>query len=345
VSAYTPLCLTVRGLRYSSSGQAVQQPVSGSACGATTVPVVQGVEVTLGGALMVALTQPGSSGHVEVVGHAVAQRDATGSNTPNRLVHFADDKTASSLGLLLDAVRGSKRADAATAVLAVLAPDQLAKAMYTPGIIYAEDGTGAWARAFGVKTSERPLTLIAGPKGGVAWQQEGQLDSGKLAAVLAKYLARTGPVAQSVLGLSLRIGRSAPNFLFELAPGQRATLRKIAGRPIILVFWKSASKASLQAALDLQKTIGKTAGQRRPILLAINDGEAPELARRVALENGLTATLVPDPRRNISLAYGVNIWPTTVFLDASGLVTGILYGRLARDPRASLAGQKDGPSR
>jgi peroxiredoxin len=343
LSAYVPLCLTVRGLRYSSSGQAVQQLVSGSACGATTVPVVQGVEVTPGGALMVALTQPGPSGHVEVVGHAVAQRDATGSNTPNRLVHFADDKTASSLGLLLDAVRGSKRADAATAILAVLAPDQLTKAIYIPGIIYAEDGTGAWARAFGVKTSERPLTLIARPKGGVAWQQEGQLDSGKLAAVLAKYLARTGPVAQGILGLSLRIGRSAPNFSFEPAPGQRATLRKIAGRPIILVFWKSTSKASLQAALDLQKTIGKTG--RGPILLAINDGEAPELARRAALENGLMATLVPDPQRNISLAYGVNIWPTTVFLDASGLVTGIRYGRLAGDPAASPAGQKDGPSR
>jgi peroxiredoxin len=344
VSAYAPLCLTVRGLRHSSSGQAVQQPVSGSACGATTVPVLQGVEVTPGGALMVALTQSGPGGHVEVVGHAVAQRDATGSNMPNRLVHFADDKTASSLGLLLDAVRGSKRADAALAVLAVLAPDQLSKAIYTPGIIYAEDGTGTWAQAFGVKTSERPLTLIAGPKGGVAWQQEGQLDSGKLAAVLAKYLARTGPVAQSVLRLSLRIGRSAPNFLFELAPGQCATLRKIAGRPIVLVFWKSASKASLQAALDLQKTIGKAAGQG-PILLAINDGEAPELARRAAQENGLTAALVPDPQRSISLAYGVNIWPTTVFLDASGLVTGIRYGRLARDPAASLAGQEDGPSR
>jgi peroxiredoxin len=335
----------VRGVRYSSSGQAVQQPVSGSACGATTVPVVQGVEATPGGEeLMVALTQPGPSGQVEVVGHAAAQRDATRNNTPNRLVHFADDKTASSLGLLLDALRESKRGDAATAVLAVLTPGQLTKARYTAGVIYAEDQTGAWARAFGVKTSQRPLTLIAGPKGGVAWQQEGQLDSGKLAAILAKYLARTGPVAQSVLGLSLRIGRSAPNFLFELAPGRGVTLRKIAGRPVILVFWKSASKASLQAALDLQKASGKTAGQG-PILLAINDGEAHELARRVARENGLTAALVPDPRRNISLAYGVNIWPTIVFIDASGLVRSIRYGRFAGDPGASPSAGKAAASR
>jgi len=339
VSAYSPLCLTVRGVRYSSSGQVVQQPVSGSACGATTVPVVQGAEVTPGGALMVALTQPGPGGHVEVVGHAAAQRDVTGGNTPNRLVHFADDKTASSLGLLLDAVRGSKRADAATAVLVAMTAQQLAKARHTPGIIYVEDGTGSWSRAFGVKT--RPLTLIAEPAGGVPWQQEGQLDSVKLAAVLAKYLVRTGPIAQSVARLSVRIGQSVPNFYL---PGQRTTLRKIAGRvPIILVFCNSLLKASLQAVLDLQKTTGKGGGQG-PILLAIFVGDVPELAKKVAAENGMTALVVPDPHRNISAAYEVNILPTTVCLDASGLVRSIRYGRFAVEPGASPTGGKAGAS-
>lgn len=345
VTPYGSLCLTVRGVRLSSSGLANSQPVSASSCGFTTVSVLQGLEATSGAAaLKVALTQPGPSGLVEVVGLAAAQNDATSRNTPNRLVHFADDKTASSLGLLLDALRESKRADAATIVIAVLSADQLAKARFTPGIIYAEDGAGAWARAFAVKTSQRPLTLIAGPKGGVAWQQEGQLDSGKLAAVLAKYLVRTGPVSQSVLRLNTRIGRPAPNFLMELAPGQRSTLRKISGRPIILVFWKSSIGVSLQAVLDLQKTTGKGGGQG-PLLLAINDGDVPELAKKVAAENRLTAVLVPDAQRNISAAYGVNIWPTTVFLDASGLVRSIRYGRFAAEPGASPTGGKAAASR
>jgi peroxiredoxin len=342
VSAYSPLCLTVRGLRYSSSGQVVLQPVSGSACGATTVPVVQGVAVTLGAALMVALTQPGPGGHVEVVGHAAAQGDTTNRNAPNRLVHFGDDKTASSLGFLLDALRESKRGDAATVVLVVLPPGQLTKARYTAGIIYAEDQTGAWARAFGVKTSQWPLTLIALPNGGVPWQQEGQLDSAKLAVILAKYLVRTGPVAGSVAGLSVRIGRPAPNFLLELAPGQRTTLRKIAGRPVTLVFWKSSSKPSIEAGRDLQKAAGKGPG---PIVLAINDGEAVDLAKRVAAENELTAALVPDPQRNISLAYAVSIWPTTVYLDTSGLVRSIRYGRFAAEPGTSPTGGKAPASR
>lgn len=268
---------------------------------------------------MVALTQPSPGGLVQVAGHASARADGAGGGTPNRIVYFADERTAGNLEFLLQALRESKREDAATAVIAVLAPDQLAKARYTEGVIYAEEPGGAWAGAFGVKTTRRPLTLIVGPNGNIAWQHEGALDSEKLAAALRKNLARGGPVRLGMLGLSLRIGWPAPNFLFELAPGRGLTLRKLAG-PTILVFWKSASKPSIETVRDLQETTR---------VLAINDGEAPQLAKKAAAENGLSATIVTDPERSISLVYGVNIWPTVVFIDAFGLVRMIRYGRLA----------------
>jgi hypothetical protein len=102
-------------------------------------------------------------------------------------------------------------------------------------------------------------------------------------------------------------------------------------------------KASLQAVLDLQKTTGKGGGQG-PILLAIFVGDVPELAKKVAAENGMTALVVPDPQRNISAAYEVNILPTTVCLDASGLVRSIRYGRFAVEPCASPTDGKAGAS-
>lgn len=277
---------------------------------------------------MVALTQPGPGGLVEVAGHAAARPDGAGGGAPNRIVHFADEKTGGHLEFLLQALRESGRRDAATAVVAVLTPDQLAKARYTEGVIYAEEQGGAWARAFGVKTTRRPLTLIVGPKGSIAWQHEGELDSETLAAALRKNLAPGGSARLRMLGLSLRIGRPAPNFLFELAPGRGLTLRKLEGRPVVLVFWKSSSKPSLQAARDLQKPTGRAGGQG-PVVLAINDGEASELVQKVAAENELSAIVVPDPQREISVAYGVSIWPTIVFIDAFGLVRKIRYGRFA----------------
>lgn len=42
--------------------------------------------------------------------------------------------------------------------------------------------------------------------------------------------------------------------------------------------------------------------------------------------------------RNISSAYGVNLWPTMVFIDASGLVTSIRYGRPVRERASPSSG-------
>jgi hypothetical protein len=53
------------------------------------------------------------------------------------------------------------------------------------------------------------------------------------------------------------------------------------------------------------------------------------VATEAAAENGISAVVVPDPECQISLAYGVNIWPTTIFLDAFGLARSIRYGRFA----------------
>ena len=62
------------------------------------------------------------------------------------------------------------------------------------------------------------------------------------------------------------------------------------------------------------------------MLLAINDGDSPEIARNAAAEAGLTATLVVDPKREISQAYGVKLWPTVVRVNAAATITGIESG-------------------
>lgn len=332
---YVPLCLTVRGTRLTSSGPVVLQNVAGTACGYSAFPIVSGLSgATSGPPALLALAQPGPGGQLVVAGHVSTQLAAAGSGSANRLVHFADQKTAGSLEFLTQALLQSKRDDATTAILAVLTPDQLAKARYTEGVIYADDQGGVWERLFRVKTSKRPLTLIVGPTGKELWQKEGEIEVATLAAALAKFLVAGGSVKLGVLRTTLRLGQPSPNFLFEYAPKRELTLRKLAGRPVILVFWKSSSQPSIEAVRDLQDTTGP-AGGPAPMVLAINDGDPIDLAKKVAAENRLSATIVTDPKREISFAYGVNIWPTIVTLDALGLVRDIRYGR--------LAGQQPGP--
>jgi hypothetical protein len=105
---------------------------------------------------------------------------------------------------------------------------------------------------------------------------------------------------------------------------------------IILVFWRSSVKPSIQAIRDLQASMAKS--KSPAIVMAVNDGEDPSAARGVAAESGWTAIFVADPKREISLGYGVSLWPTIVSIDRSGAIAGIKYGYVPGEPLVSPSG-------
>jgi hypothetical protein len=319
VSAYSPLCLTVRGSRISNFGPEIDEAVSAGACAYTSVSLVPSVAVANAfSSPSVALTRPGPDGNVIVSGYTSAQ---SGGNLPNLLLHFADSKTATQLDVLNRAVLQTKKSDSATAIVAVLPPGQLSRTRYTPGIIYAEDGDGMWKNRLGLKSAKAPLTAILSPRGTVTWQGEGPPNADNLATALTKYLAPTGAIAISIPRLAVRVGQAALNFLFEFSPGRDIPLTKIGGQPVVLVFWKSSSRPSVDAVLDAQNKVGSSG-----VVLAVNDGESAELVRSFAAENKWSAVAVSDPNREITSAYNITIWPTTVSLNEAGTITSIVYG-------------------
>jgi peroxiredoxin len=329
---YQPLCLTVQGTRLSSQGPVVPQAVSGSVCAYTTTPLMPAGMAVQSGALtaapMLALTRPGPSGQVVVTGYASAQPGGPGAPNPNLIMHFGDGHSTAELQVITRALQHSKRHHSPTVVIAVLPSAQLGKAPFTDGVIYADDRNGVWESQFGLQNARRPLTVIVDPKGTVTWKHEGTLKEEALAAALSKVLVDTHNVPVNLAGVNVRIGHPAPDFLFEYAPGRELTLSKLNGRPVVLVFWRSSIEPSIQAVLDLQKGAGNN-GKSKTVVLAVNDGESPGAARAVAAESGFTATVVTDPEREISLAYGIDLWPTIVAIDASGDIAGIRYGYLA----------------
>jgi peroxiredoxin len=186
----------------------------------------------------------------------------------------------------------------------------------------------AWARLLGVEG--RPATYVVSPRGEVVWHYQGQLTSADLAAALKKYLAAGGVLRPRLLQSSVRLGRPTMNFLFQYAPGRELTLRKLTGRPVVLAFWKSSSLPSVETLRDLQKAFAN-AGRQGPILLAINEGEVPEVATEAAAENGISAVVVPDPECQISLAptgstYGPRRFFSTLSVSPGASATAVLRG-------------------
>ncbi len=342
--ASSMICLTVNGTQRSASGPVVEQPVSRTICKGNSIPIVARSGIGTGGGQGgragdvglgagsqgrpdIALTQFSASGALEILGHTSlwASEGSPAGARANLIVHFPNEKSVAHLDFLTRALLESKRTDAATAIICVLAADQLAKVRPTQGIGFA-DNDGAWERLFEVK--RRPATFVLGTSGDVVWHYPGELTSADLAAALRTHLVAGGRFSPRLLQAGVRMGQPPPNFIFEYAPGRELTLQKLVERAVVLVFWKSTSKPSLETLRQLEKATGKAGGQG-PAVLAINDGEATELVKKVVAEHRLSAIVVPDPQREISLAYGVNVWPTTIVIDPGGLVRDIRYGRFS----------------
>jgi peroxiredoxin len=326
-SPFTPMCLTVRGTRLSALGPVVAEPVSASVCGYNQVSVISGALTAIGAEAaampMLALTQAGATGQFEVTGHLAVQPDTAGRGTPNVVVHFATSNSASRLEALVRVVSSRKQKKAATVILAVASPAVLSKLKYIPGVIYAEERDHAWAHVFGLKNREHATTLVVSPEGKVLWHHAGEINESTLAEALEKNLVPCGLGWTGLIRPNVRIGQPAPNFLFPYASGRDLTLRKL-GRDASLVFWRSLSPTSVEAIRDAQQT-GTKAGA--PLVLAINDGDDAGTAQKAVESHKLTAIVVPDPKREISTAYGVRVWPTVISVGSTGLVTAIQFGR------------------
>jgi hypothetical protein len=318
--AYNPLCLTVSGTRLSASGSVTDQPIT------MTFRAFHGFPVFTDGAVdirpTVVLVERDAQDLIRITGEALVDRVDTAGGAPYLVVHFGNCSTAAHLERLVIAVREAGSADGTTAVVAVLEPDQLKRAPFIEGVTYSSTGD-AW-RMLLKRQGRGPATLLVAPDRGVVWRHEGDIDAGALRQALKEHIGCAAPVSTRIIRCNVRVGHPPPNLLFEYAPGRALPLRKLSGRPAILVFWTASSQASIDAVRDLQPR--NASDRNAPLVLAINHGDAPDAAARSAAENGLTAILVTDPAGAISQAYGVTIWPTIIDVDPVGIVRRIRYG-------------------
>jgi peroxiredoxin len=285
------------------------------------------------------------------------------SSRAHLLVHFvaaasaAPSAAASAAGLhaVADALTRGDLSDRSLFVVGVLPPGMSGKTELTEmagktemtgrtgkvalpaggkqaGYALTEDHEGGWAKLFS-PPPQTPATYLVAPHGQLLWQHAGPLDATLLAEVLQdKVPASAGPIFSQQMPLAVRIGQAAPDVALAFAPGHQMMLRRLRGRPVLLCFWKSWSlpcQGELQALQALHEHVGKagTAGTAGALVLAVNDGEDPAQAQEAFARWGLSVAFVPDPQRAIARAYGIACWPTTVAIDARGLVSSVQMGR------------------
>jgi peroxiredoxin len=190
-------------------------------------------------------------------------------------------------------------------------------------VLLTEDEEGGWARTFGA--SKMPSTYLMNGRREFVWKYEGPVDPGTLAAALDEHLVLAPAPRSRPLRLAVSPGDRAPDVSFEDDRGQSFALHRRRGQEALLAFWLKGTGPCIKELLRLQQ-LRDRAGQRAPFIVAFHGGKERRVLDEVRKRYRLSFTLVHDANHVIARRYGVRCWPTTVSIDADGLVSHVQLG-------------------
>lgn len=135
------------------------------------------------------------------------------------------------------------------------------------------------------------------------------------------WLTRNPPVGPFV-------GEQAPPFDLVALDGSAFTIESLEGRPIFINFWATWCPPCLEEMPIIQRMYEKY-GEALAIV-AVTDEPIP-IARPYVAEHSYTFPVFVDPGGRMSGDYLVQALPTSLFIDASGVIRARHIGQLTEE--------------
>ena len=123
---------------------------------------------------------------------------------------------------------------------------------------------------------------------------------------------------------------TAPNFTVYDADGNSVQLHDFVGKPIVLNFWASWCGPCQSEMPEFQEVFNEM-GQDVTFLMVNSGNETVEQVAPFLQQTGYTFPIFYDLRDSAAIAYGVNAFPTTYFLNAQGDVVTYAVGAIDKD--------------
>ena len=111
-------------------------------------------------------------------------------------------------------------------------------------------------------------------------------------------------------------GRALPPLNGLDLKGQTWNLAALRGRPVLINFWATWCAPCKEEMPTLQ-TLAELEGERLAVL-AVNVREPLPRVRRYVQSSGLSLPVLPDPKGEITRAWGMTVFPSTVLIDTAG---------------------------
>jgi peroxiredoxin len=128
-------------------------------------------------------------------------------------------------------------------------------------------------------------------------------------------------------------GYLAPAFTLTSTQGEDISLADYQGKPVVLNFWATWCPPCRAEIPHFQDAAIKYNGLAT--IVGVDQGEPLSLVTDFAAQFAITYPLLLDPDNDVNRQYRVRALPTTVFIDANGVVrevfTGIINGAVLED--------------
>lgn len=159
-----------------------------------------------------------------------------------------------------------------------------------------------------------------------AWIGAGVLG---LVLLVGFLLARPTPEGAAAVEGEASAGTSAPTVEMVGFDGETIALADHAGTPVVLNFWASWCPFCIAEMPDFEDVSNAHADQ--VAFIGVNLQDDAGAADGLAVETGVTYQLARDPQGVVYSAFGGIGMPTTVFIDADGVVAEVVTGQLSRE--------------
>ena len=150
-----------------------------------------------------------------------------------------------------------------------------------------------------------------------------------LVLLVGLLLARPTPEGAARVEGEASEGASAPAVEMVGFDGENVALADHAGTPVVLNFWASWCPFCIAEMPDFEDVSNAYADE--VTFIGVNLQDDAGAADSLAVETGVTYQLARDPQGVVYSAFGGIGMPTTVFIDADGVVAEVVTGQLSQD--------------
>ena len=134
----------------------------------------------------------------------------------------------------------------------------------------------------------------------------------------------TPPPPTTDAPVGIQVGMQAPDFTLRTLTGESFNLYEQRGKPVFLNFWGTWCPPCVAEMPDIQKLQNTMSDSIQIVGIGVRDTRIQEL--RFVTRYGYTWTFVLDSTQDVVRTYEVSAYPTSVFLDARGVIVRVLRG-------------------